>query len=164
MWPSSTEMANRESTDQQDTPALSSKKLRSACDRCHQSKMKCSGGMPCAGCFNPGENCCYSVSNRSGRPKGAKNKRIHKQMSIAQQAEPSSPSAKSATGTSKPSQRFSRQIPQQLTPLAPSIDDMSFSPNSSPFWGPLHLDTDDFLNEFQLIASRVIPESAFQAP
>ncbi len=156
-------MANRESTEQQDTPALSSKKLRSACDRCHQSKMKCSGGMPCAGCFNPRENCCYSVSNRSGRPKGAKNKRIHKQMSIAQQVEPSSPSAKLITGTSKPSQKASQHTPQQSNALAPSIDDMSFSPNSSPFWGPLHLDTDNLLNEFQLIASKVLPEPAFQA-
>ena len=157
-------MASFESTGQQDTTALSSKKLRSACDRCHQSKMKCSGGMPCAGCFNSRENCCYSVSNRSGRPKGARNRRTHKQMSIAQREEPSSPSTKSTTGSSKPSQKFSQHIPQQLTPLTPLIDDMSFSPNSSAFWGPFHLDTDSFSNEFQLIASKVIPESAFQAP
>lgn len=53
----------------------SGKKLRTACDACHQSKMKCSGGTPCSNCRDSRYNCCYSLSNRSGRPKGTKNKR-----------------------------------------------------------------------------------------
>ena len=53
----------------------SGKKLRTACDVCHQSKMKCSGGTPCSGCRDSGYDCSYSLSNRSGRPKGTKNKR-----------------------------------------------------------------------------------------
>lgn len=57
------------------------KKLRSACDVCHQAKMKCSGGTPCAGCRDSGHECCYSVSNRIGRPKGTKNKRTLDRMS-----------------------------------------------------------------------------------
>lgn len=51
------------------------KKLRTACDVCHQAKMKCSGGRPCDGCRDSGYDCSYSVSNRIGRPKGTKNKR-----------------------------------------------------------------------------------------
>ena len=57
------------------------KKLRTACDVCHQAKMKCSGGTPCAGCRDSGYPCCYSVSNRIGRPKGTKNKRTLDRMS-----------------------------------------------------------------------------------
>lgn len=52
-----------------------SKKLRTACDICHQAKMKCSGGTPCQGCRGSDHNCVYSVSKRIGRPKGTKNKR-----------------------------------------------------------------------------------------
>ena len=43
--------------------------------------MKCSGGTPCAGCRDSGYPCCYSVSNRIGRPKGTKNKRTLDRMS-----------------------------------------------------------------------------------
>ena len=52
-----------------------SKKLRTACDICHQAKMKCSGGTPCQGCRGSDHECIYSVSKRIGRPKGTKNKR-----------------------------------------------------------------------------------------
>ena len=52
-----------------------SKKLRTACDICHQAKMKCSGGTPCQGCRASDHECVYSVSKRIGRPKGTKNKR-----------------------------------------------------------------------------------------
>ena len=51
------------------------KKLRAACDVCHQGKTKCSGEHPCAGCLQLGQRCSYSVSNRIGRPKGARNKK-----------------------------------------------------------------------------------------
>jgi len=57
------------------------KKLRTACDICHQAKMKCSGGSPCNGCRDSGYECSYSVSNRIGRPKGTKNKRTLERMS-----------------------------------------------------------------------------------
>ena len=56
------------------------KKLRTACDICHQAKMKCSGGSPCNGCRDSGYGCSYSVSNRIGRPKGTKNKRTLERM------------------------------------------------------------------------------------
>lgn len=156
MWPSNKRPPSLEFTDQLETPALSNKKLRSACDRCHQSKMKCSGGMPCTGCFNSGEDCCYSVSNRSGRPKGAKNKRSNGQMSVAQQA--TLPSL-SPMPSSTPSQQFSQHIQQ---PMTPSIDGMSFSPNSSAFWEPLHFDANN-LSPKAMVASKVLPDCPSQA-
>ena len=166
MWPSKKRIPNGESNNRQEIPALPNKKLRSACDRCHQSKMKCPGGMPCTGCFNSRQSCCYSVSNRSGRPSGAKNKRNHEQMgSEKQQEEPPPPAAKIATDRSKPSQQFSRHIQQPMTPLTgltPSIDNLSFSPNSNTLWEPMQLDPDDFLNEFNMVASKVIVECALK--
>lgn len=60
------------------------KKLRTACDICHQAKMKCSGGNPCSGCGDSGYDCSYSASNRIGRPKGTKNKRTLERMSRTQ--------------------------------------------------------------------------------
>ncbi|KAG8164261.1 hypothetical protein KVR01_006179 [Diaporthe batatas] len=49
--------------------------LRSACDACHQSKIKCPGGHPCFPCQSSRNRCNYSPGNRLGRPKGSKNKR-----------------------------------------------------------------------------------------
>ena len=54
------------------------KKLRQACDRCHLAKSKCqssSRGTKCLSCSESGEECVYSVQNRAGRPKGARNKK-----------------------------------------------------------------------------------------
>ncbi len=56
------------------------KKLRAACDACHQSKTKCSGENPCRGCLQLGVQCSYSVSHRIGRPKGARNKTTSKRV------------------------------------------------------------------------------------
>lgn len=50
-------------------------KLRSACDKCHEAKVRCSGGAPCQGCLISKSLCLYSFSNPLGRPKGAKKKR-----------------------------------------------------------------------------------------
>ena len=76
------------------------KKLRTACDVCHQAKMKCSGGTPCAGCRDSGYGCSYSVSNRIGRPKGTKNKRTLDRMSRKR----SGASDKSDSGQASPVQ------------------------------------------------------------
>lgn len=82
-----------------DTRQPPSKKLRTACDTCHQAKMRCSGGVPCAACAASGHQCCYSVSNRTGRPKGTKNKRTIEQQNQArnQQKEGRQPSAEIQT-------------------------------------------------------------------
>ncbi|KAL4810473.1 hypothetical protein BDV18DRAFT_57906 [Aspergillus unguis] len=54
-----------------DTP-----KLRTACENCRQSKVKCnqSGKDTCIRCLHHGLPCRYRVANRSGKPKGSKNR------------------------------------------------------------------------------------------
>lgn len=164
MLPSKKRDASLESTDRRDaSSAFTNKKLRSACDRCHQWKSKCSGGMPCTNCFGSGEDCCYSVSNRSGRPKGAKNKRNQEQIGTAQQGNFPSPSAEPSAYNRKPSQRFSQPIPCSMMPLTPSVDNLSFSPYSNAFWEPLAPGADDYLSTVQPIASKVSPECVSQA-
>ena len=64
---------------QQSTPT----RLRSACDVCHQSKVKCSGGSPCHGCQRIGIACNYSSSNQNGRPRGVRNKKTLQRMQAA---------------------------------------------------------------------------------
>ncbi|KAL2854410.1 hypothetical protein BJY01DRAFT_231977 [Aspergillus pseudoustus] len=55
----------------QETP-----KLRTACENCRQSKVKCnlSGKDTCIRCLRHGLPCRYRVANRSGKPKGSKNR------------------------------------------------------------------------------------------
>jgi uncharacterized Zn finger protein (UPF0148 family) len=81
MWSSGREFHGPDHSDHTELPPQRNVKLRTACDRCHQSKMKCSGTVPCASCGTSGEPCIYSASNKSGRPKGVKNKRTSEQMS-----------------------------------------------------------------------------------
>ncbi|KAL9045234.1 MAG: hypothetical protein Q9214_001695 [Letrouitia sp. 1 TL-2023] len=50
-------------------------KLRSACDNCHHTKVKCPKGQPCERCLRDGFKCVYSKSNRIGRPKDARNRK-----------------------------------------------------------------------------------------
>lgn len=57
-----------------------SKKLRRACDFCHQTKVRCSGENPCKTCENLDMECVYSVSNRAGRPRGTRNKRTFERL------------------------------------------------------------------------------------
>ncbi|GKZ34051.1 hypothetical protein AbraIFM66950_004187 [Aspergillus brasiliensis] len=51
-------------------------KLRAACENCRQSKVKCnlSGKDACIRCMRHGLPCRYRVANRSGKPKGSKNR------------------------------------------------------------------------------------------
>lgn len=51
-----------------------SPRLRSACDSCRQSKVKCSGESTCSRCLKQDLPCHYSPANRAGKPKGSKNK------------------------------------------------------------------------------------------
>jgi hypothetical protein len=52
---------------------------RSACNACHEGKIKCSGGVTCVACQLSGLQCTYSLISRLGRPKGSKNKRTLQQ-------------------------------------------------------------------------------------
>nr|WHP53399.1 transcription factor [Leptobacillium sp.] len=58
-----------------DKPAKTHRRMRSACDSCHQSKIRCSREMPCSSCRRAQSACTYSLRSRLGRPKGSKNKR-----------------------------------------------------------------------------------------
>ncbi|KNG80295.1 hypothetical protein ANOM_011252 [Aspergillus nomiae NRRL 13137] len=51
-------------------------KLRAACENCRQSKVKCNlgGKNTCIRCLRHGLPCRYRVANRSGKPKGSKNR------------------------------------------------------------------------------------------
>lgn len=51
-------------------------KLRTACENCRQSKVKCnlSGKNMCTRCLRNGLQCQYGFANRSGKPKGSKNR------------------------------------------------------------------------------------------
>ncbi|KAL1982742.1 hypothetical protein VTN96DRAFT_924 [Rasamsonia emersonii] len=68
----------------------SSRKLRSACDSCHHTKVKCSGGRPCEKCRKMGFDCVYSASNRIGRPKNTRNKKTLERIRRCQEAQASS--------------------------------------------------------------------------
>ncbi|KAH8695331.1 hypothetical protein BGW36DRAFT_361032 [Talaromyces proteolyticus] len=50
-------------------------KLRSACDACHEAKVRCSGGTPCMHCKNHHHSCHYSFAARIGKPKGSRNRK-----------------------------------------------------------------------------------------
>ncbi|KAE8146539.1 3-oxoacyl-reductase [Aspergillus avenaceus] len=51
-------------------------KLRAACENCRQSKVKCNlgGKDTCIRCNRHGLQCRYRAANRSGKPKGSKNR------------------------------------------------------------------------------------------
>ncbi|CAI6331487.1 unnamed protein product [Periconia digitata] len=48
---------------------------RKACDRCHQSKTRCSGETPCTLCWKARRECTYSEPSLMGRPRGSQNQR-----------------------------------------------------------------------------------------
>jgi hypothetical protein len=70
--PSATEQ--RQSPTAEEAPKRTGR-LRSSCDNCHRSKIKCTGSTPCSACFGSQSTCTYSRGSRLGRPKGSKNKR-----------------------------------------------------------------------------------------
>lgn len=57
-------------------------KLRTACENCRQSKVKCnlSGKNMCIRCLRHGLQCRYGFANRSGKPKGSKNRATLRKM------------------------------------------------------------------------------------
>lgn len=78
-WEQSVPLQPRRETEQK-------QKLRSACDSCHQCKVKCSGGSPCFRCASKGLSCRYGYQNGAGKPKGCKNRktieRAHRQQQM----------------------------------------------------------------------------------
>ena len=70
----------------QSPSTASTKRFRSACDYCHDTKVKCSGTKPCEKCEKIGFDCTYSVSNRMGRPKDTRNKKTLERVRQSQEA------------------------------------------------------------------------------
>jgi hypothetical protein len=68
-----------------DTP-----KLRTACENCRQSKVKCnlSGKSVCTRCLRHGLQCQYGFANRSGKPKGSKNRATLRKLGQLQDEKP----------------------------------------------------------------------------
>lgn len=68
-----------------DTP-----KLRTACENCRQSKVKCnlSGKNVCTRCLRHGLQCQYGFANRSGKPKGSKNRATLRKLGQLQEDKP----------------------------------------------------------------------------
>ncbi|CAG8124639.1 unnamed protein product [Penicillium salamii] len=68
-----------------DTP-----KLRTACENCRQSKVKCnlSGKSVCTRCLRHGLQCQYGYANRSGKPKGSKNRATLRKLGQLQEEKP----------------------------------------------------------------------------
>ncbi|KAL7933871.1 hypothetical protein V8C35DRAFT_302636 [Trichoderma chlorosporum] len=63
--------------------SLQRRRLRSACDLCHASKIRCTGGQPCKRCCNSNLSCTYSYMAKLGKPKGSRNKRTLERLSLA---------------------------------------------------------------------------------
>lgn len=68
-------------------------KLRTACENCRQSKVKCnlSGKNVCTRCLRHGLQCQYGFANRSGKPKGSKNRATLRKLGQLQEDKPSMP-------------------------------------------------------------------------
>ncbi|RHZ44667.1 Zn(II)2Cys6 domain-containing transcription factor gliZ [Aspergillus thermomutatus] len=64
------------------------RKLRLACDGCHRSKTRCSGGNPCSRCHEYLSPCTYSYSSRCGKPKGSRSRKtLEREQRVAAAAE-----------------------------------------------------------------------------
>lgn len=71
-------------------PAGDAPKLRTACENCRQSKVKCnlSGKNACTRCLRHGLECQYGFANRSGKPKGSKNRATLRKLGQLQEEKP----------------------------------------------------------------------------
>lgn len=85
-------------------------KLRSACDACHEAKVKCTGGTPCVHCKNHHQNCHYSFAARIGKPKGSRNRKT-----LARLREAAFHTAKSQTSCPTPPYAFD-PVPLSISP------------------------------------------------
>ncbi|KAI0970336.1 hypothetical protein F4678DRAFT_136886 [Xylaria arbuscula] len=96
-------------------------RLRSACDVCHQMKVRCSGTLPCDTCAEAGQTCLYSISNRLGRPPGAKNKRLTPMAGIAPR--PTAATAGRSASVSSVSPTMNAPAQRQMVGSASSVED-----------------------------------------
>ncbi|MCJ1372820.1 hypothetical protein MMC20_004045 [Loxospora ochrophaea] len=84
-------------------PSTHPRKLRESCDACHLAKVKCTKTRTdCARCVSSGIPCCYSPSARTGKPRGAKDKRNRKESSESNGYSDSAPPQSTAESSSAP--------------------------------------------------------------
>lgn len=120
---------------------MQTRKLRSACDLCHQGKTRCSGGNPCTGCQNSGAECTYSVSNRLGRPKGATKFRTQRQRAVNASSTLSS-TTRSSSATSEPYKDPSLMNDSMIVdPPSEIAQDAFFVPSPKSFWDLMSQET-----------------------
>lgn len=113
---------------------MQTRKLRSACDICHQGKTRCSGGNPCTGCQNSGAECTYSVSNRLGRPKGTTKYRAQRQRAVDTSSALSS-TTRSSSATSEPYKNPSQLNDSMIVdPPSNIAQDAFVVPSPKSFW------------------------------
>lgn len=81
-------------------PAGDAPKLRTACENCRQSKVKCnlSGKNACTRCLRHGLQCQYGFANRSGKPKGSKNRATLRKLGQLQEEKPGCSSSRLGYG------------------------------------------------------------------
>nr|ABV48732.1 C6 transcription factor [Penicillium lilacinoechinulatum] len=127
-------MSTLESVSPAKEAAPKPRKFRSACDNCHRSKTRCSGGNPCSRCQEFVTKCTYSYSVRAGKPKGSRcRKTLEREQRAALAAEESQ--------SDSASKREEHAIPPEgdaNTHSAPSTSASMLSsplPTSEPFCG-----------------------------
>lgn len=102
-------------------------KLRSACDACHEAKVRCTGGRPCVHCKNHQQNCHYSFAARIGKPKGSRNRKT-----LARLKEAALDGGSSISGSGSFHSEVSGYSGSQTpSPSASSLSSDAFGPASS---------------------------------
>ncbi|KAH8698373.1 hypothetical protein BGW36DRAFT_144779 [Talaromyces proteolyticus] len=115
----------------QQTSTPKQKSLRSACDTCHHSKVKCSGRLPCEGCEKLRVRCKYSISNRTGRPKGVRNKKTLERIKHLSMSSDSAPETVQPESDESSFFAVQSRIMPKETPNPP-IQSAVFQPYSDP--------------------------------
>ncbi|KAL4915343.1 3-oxoacyl-reductase [Aspergillus aurantiobrunneus] len=115
-------------------------KLRTACENCRQSKVKCnlSGKDTCIRCLRHGLPCRYRAANRSGKPKGSKNRSTLRKLGQLQENKTAFTPSDGLTKRSVeaiPSQGFTRSDTEMSlqTEQTPSESPMGEVPEGSMF-------------------------------
>ncbi|KAJ0424151.1 hypothetical protein BJY00DRAFT_13403 [Aspergillus carlsbadensis] len=115
-------------------------KLRTACENCRQSKVKCnlSGKDTCLRCLRHGLPCRYRVANRSGKPKGSKNRSTLRKLGQLQEHKAASiPDGHLLRRSVEaiPSPRFARSEVKTILQPEPRVPDSPIGevPNTSMF-------------------------------
>lgn len=107
-------------------------KLRTACENCRQSKVKCnlSGKDTCIRCLRHGLPCRYQAANRSGKPKGSKNRSTLRKLGQLQESKSAFTSGDRLAKKSIeaiPSPRFMHSDIDMVVPLSSGIGPFSVS-------------------------------------